>query len=56
MFYPIRMWIRLYNPTQRYRTWLYTVDAFCFVCSIIALIGSIQQIVVNANTICFFCE
>ncbi|KAL4457529.1 hypothetical protein ABPG75_012394 [Micractinium tetrahymenae] len=55
VYYPIRMWIRLYDPSPRYRAWLYTVDAFCFVCSIIALMGSIQQIVVNADTICFFC-
>lgn len=54
VFYPIAMWIRLYNPSPRHRFWLHVLDVFCGICSLLALIGAVQQIVVNIDSVCFF--
>lgn len=56
VYYPISMWIRQFKPSARHIFWLNALQWFCFVCSVLALVGAVQQIVVNVDTICFFCE
>lgn len=56
VFYPIAMWIRLYKPSPAHRAALHALDVFCLVCSLLALVGAVQQIVVNIDQVCFFCE
>lgn len=55
VYYPIEVWIRLYSPSRRHVFWLQTLNVVCLVFSLVALVGSIQQIVVAWGTFCFLC-
>lgn len=54
VYYPVEMWIRLYRPSKRHRFWLEVLNVFCLVCSIVALVGSVQQIIVSWSSFQFF--
>ncbi|GAB4815312.1 hypothetical protein N2152v2_002358 [Parachlorella kessleri] len=54
VYYPVEMWIKMFEPSPRKRMWLEVINIFCFVCSLIALIGSVQQIVVSWTDFEFF--
>ncbi|PSC74067.1 amino acid permease 4-like [Micractinium conductrix] len=56
VYYPIEMWIKMYQPSKNMRFWLEALNIFCLVSSIVALIGAVQLIVVAWGDFCFFCD
>lgn len=55
VYYPIEMWILMYNPSPRKRMWMEALNLFCFICTLFATVGSVQQIIVAWTSFCFFC-
>lgn len=55
VYYPIEMWIKLYQPSPRVKFNLEALNIFCLLCSLVALVGSVQQIIVAWSSFCFLC-
>ena len=49
VFFPIECWIRVFKPKRAQRYFMYTLDLFCLIVTILALAGSVQLLVVSAK-------
>jgi len=50
VFFPIHCWIKVFKPSRRMKIFLWCLDIFCLLVTILAIAGSIQLIVDQAST------
>lgn len=50
IYFPLAMWIKLFQPMRRVCIVLHTVSICALLVTLLAIIGSVQGIVVNASS------
>lgn len=53
VYFPLEMWIKLYNPNMLTKAVLYSVSVFAFLVTLLAIVGSVESIVTSASSFTF---
>lgn len=53
IYFPLEMFVRLYNPSKPAKIVLYSVSVFSFLVTLVAIVGSVESIVESASTFTF---